>query len=456
MKDKKEGGATFEKVPKTTDNNWKAKAVSRQTTIRTQSKRIEELESSRDLWKSKYKVLKSSQKVEVSFCGKKAKKHQYSLLLILLLVKWQKYGRMSLRSCRHCLLELSLVLGLNIRIPSHVSIRWWVCKCGYYRVEKKPLDRLPYVVYIDESIIVGGEKVLLILGVLESEIDYQKGLEFSKMEVLFVGSSGSWKGDRITKIFGDIAQYYLLSYVVSDNGTNLKNACHGSSYTQIEDCTHCLANILKGMYKGDECFETFSKSVKSLRKNWFLSKEKSFYLPPTQRGKVRFANIFPVVNWASKQLEKWAEIPESVRKDLSFLEQNRELIAQLMSLENTVGQICEILKNGGYSLENKGKLEAILAKQKHAIFRQKVGEYLERLEEKRGILNRENIVCCSDIIESFFGKFKLKIDNNSPKRMTEFMYTIANFGKDFSEAEIKCALETIQISDLKSSKSKQK
>ncbi|MDZ7935016.1 MAG: hypothetical protein U5M51_08665, partial [Emticicia sp.] len=146
----------------------------------------------------------------------------------------------------------------------------------------------------------------------------------------------------------------------------------------------------------------------------------------------------------------------AIRKDLGFLEQYKELIAELMSLKNTVGQVCGILKNGGYSLENKGKLEAILSKQKHTVFRQKVGEYLERLEEKRGILNRENIVCCSDIIESFFGKFKLKIDNNSPKKMTDFMYTIANFGKEFTEAEIKHALETIQISDLKSSKSKQK
>jgi hypothetical protein len=130
-------------------------------------------------------------------------------VLVLLLVKWQKYGSMSLRSCRHCLQELVLVLGLNLRVPSH----WWVCKCGYYRVvEKAVVAGEDYVVIIDESIVLGGEKLLLILGVKEETMHFEAGLDFSAMEVLFVGGNSSWKSGQVGAKLQEIAQKYTLSF----------------------------------------------------------------------------------------------------------------------------------------------------------------------------------------------------------------------------------------------------
>ena len=231
-------------------------------------------------------------------------------------------------------------MGLNLRIPSHVSLRWWICKSGYYRIETKPVERLAYVVYVDESIVMGGQKLLLVLGILESSIGYNKGLDFSQMDVLWVGSGGSWKGETISKVLQEINQKYALSYVVSGNGTNLRRAYELSNCVHVEDCTHCLAGILKGIYQDDTVFESFSKSANSLRTHWFLSKEKSVYLPPTQRGKVRFATIFPVVEWAQKWINQWTEIPPEVQQDLVFLMESKALIAQLANLQNTVSALC--------------------------------------------------------------------------------------------------------------------
>ena len=120
---------------------------------------------------------------------------------------------------------------------------------------------------------------------------------------------------------------------------------------------------------------------------------------------MRFATIFPVVEWAQKWINQWTEIPPEVQQDLVFLMESKALIAQLANLQNTVSALCSILKIEGYSLANKEELLAILAKEKHPIFSHKVAGYIERLEEKRSLLKRENMVCCSDIIASFFGKF---------------------------------------------------
>ena len=61
-----------------------------------------------------------------------------------------------------------------------------------------------------------------------------------------------------------------------------------------------------------------------------------------------------------------------------------------------------------------------------------------------------------DIIESFFGKFKTKINANNRSGLTAFVFTIANFSQSFSVEETKNALESVQLKDLKLVKNREK
>ena len=63
-------------------------------------------------------------------------------------------------------------------------------------------------------------------------------------------------------------------------------------------------------------------------------------------------------------------------------------------------------------------------------------------------LSQANLLCSSDIIESYFGKFKTKVNPNNRSGLTEFIFTIATFGKPFSIQETKNALETIPCKRL--------
>lgn len=73
--------------------------------------------------------------------------------------------------------------------------------------------------------------------------------------------------------------------------------------------------------------------------------------------------------------------------------------------------------------------------------------YLESLSKKKEQIGADFLLCSSDIIESYFGKFKQKISPNSPHKLTEFIFTIANFSKNFIIQEVQNALE--KIKDLK-------
>lgn len=460
MKQNKTGGNLSKGQSKNTAKSWKDKAQERAKENRSLKKRNAELVSSRNLWKKKYQSGLLLPPKGLSLDSSKAKHHQYNLWFVLLLIEMQKYGGMSLRGCRHCVGTMLLILDLGCRIPSHNSIRNWLCKSGYCRVKTGQEQGGIYVIYVDESIVFGSEKVLLILGIRLENVPTDRAVSHQDMEVLYVGFSTEWKAEHIEAELSKIALNKQILYVVSDEGTNLRKAYLSCKYTHIEDCTHILANHLKRIYGEDETFEDYRKLIGKCRRDWNLSKEKSQYMPPSMRGKMRFANIFPCVDWAEKCLNNWQTLTPTIQQSLKFLKDNQVFIEELIQIEKAFKQTCEILKNDGFGIDqNKRileKLTELSLDKKSGIFIENIKQYLENLSQKSQELNQKHLLCSSDIIESFFGKFKQKINPNSRSGLTEFIFTIANFTKPFTQNEVKSALESVKVKDLKQLRNKAK
>lgn len=438
---------------KNSQNKWKDKALLRREEIARLRKRNKELLASRDAWKSKYKELKTAWQNLPILSSDCAYRHHYSLPMVVLVVGLYSYGGMSLRSCRHSLCCMLVGFGMSASVPSHGTIRNWLCKCGRYRVERRNKEVYSYVLYIDESISFGSEKILLILGVDSDAIPKGRSLKHEDMDVLFVGASTEWKGTQITQELSRLRQHHKLSYVVSDQGNNLRKAYKSVDCEHIPDVTHIAANALKRIYDKDEIFEAFRKMIAKLRRDWNLSKSKSQYMPPTMRGKMRFANIFPCINWAKKMLATWEDLPEQVQHALQFLKTQHEFIASLIQIQDVFKMLCATLKNKGFGTAQKKEIltyfESIEAQEKTAIFMRDCEQYLDNLSLKAQKLELDFLLCSSDIIESFFGKFKFKRNPNARSGLTEFIFTIATFGKPFSEKEAKAALESITCKDLR-------
>jgi hypothetical protein len=312
-----------------------------------------------------------------------------------------------------------VALGISSRIPSHNTIRNWLCKGGFHRLKTQESARGDYVIYVYESIVFGSEKILLILGVSSEKIPQNRALIHSDMEVLYVGANSEWKAEHIESELAKIAKTKQILYAVSDEGHNLRKAYKSLNYTHIEDCTHILANLIKRLYHKDETFEAFRKLIGDLRKKWNLSKENSQYMPPMMRGKMRFANIFPCVNWAKLCLEKWEILRKTVQENLVFLKENEAFIDTLIEVEHVFKMLCETLKNAGFGTAQKAAVLAELAlisasakDEKLLTFIENCKEYLDNLSQKSTLLGQAHLLASSDIIESFFGKFKTKIKAN--------------------------------------------
>jgi hypothetical protein len=443
--------------------SWKNKAQSRGAENNRLRKRIKELETSRALWKGKHDAVKKLLPKACALGEEKARRHQYSLVFVALILELHKYGAMSLRSCRHSVGCMLLSLGLTARIPSHSTIRNWLCKGGFHRISAGQSVTGEYVAYVDESIVFGSEKILLILGIPVAKIPTTRAIKHSDVEVLFVGASTEWKAEHIDIELTKIEAYKDIVYAISDEGANLRKAYKSMNYTHIEDCTHLLANHLKRLYDTDSDFIALRGLVGDLRKAWNLSANYSPYMPPTMRGKMRFANIFPCVAWAQKQLSDWANLPVLVQTKLAFLREKSAFITALGHISDLFKTVCATLKNEGFGETQKTAITSFLATTatqttdtKVLVFIANCTAYLDNLSRKSDRLAVTHLLASSDIIESFFGKFKTKINTNNRSGLTEFLFTIANFSQTFSVEETKKALEAIKLKDLKLPKKRPK
>ncbi len=78
-------------------------------------------------------------------------------------------------------------------------------------------------------------------------------------------------------------------------------------------------------------FKAFLKQSGLLRQRWVLSKNSSF-IPPSVRGKMRFANLFPLIEWAKKHLDNPENIPCEIKADLAFLNENKDWVFKTIHL----------------------------------------------------------------------------------------------------------------------------
>lgn len=433
---------------------WKIKAIERGQRLKSIRKRVKELTASRDHWRRKYFSLKNGQRE----ARRKAKRHQYSLCWVQFCLRCHQYGGLGLRACRHCLNCIYLCLNIQGRVPSHVSIRNWIIKQGYYQVHDLAKPKGEWVIWVDESVVLGAESILLVLGLPLQEWKFERPVCVSDSHVLWVESRQGWTVQQIQSILQKVKDMVDVQYVVSDQGINLCKAYAQVGLTHIPDCSHVLANGMEKLYKNDPTFDLFIRWAAQLRARWAMSRQKVAFMPPAHRTKARFANVFPLVRWAKDVLNRPQNtplvIPQEVKDELAFLEQHRSFIEELSWIDHLSSSVAKILKTQGYNSHSRDLIQQCMNHLGPYItdtikaFMDHLKGYLENLDKQSLGMELKPLICCSDVIESTFGKFKQKIHPRSPFGMTQFLLSFPNFTQTLNLDLLKTALESSTLVNL--------
>ncbi len=439
---------------------WREKAKGYREECERLKKRNKELEHSRDSWKSKakgrnkelWRLRKRLSRLPSKVCIKEqatAKGHSYSLWLMELVLLMLQKGEISYRGCCKMLVILNLMLNLDLRIPNYSTIRYWEQKLGYYRLECMAEDEeQEWVIIVDESVSIGQEKLLLLLGVNARDYFFDQALSFEHTTVLSMAISKSWKGPQIAAQIEKVrSKGYKIAYAVADQGNNIVKALKDQAIVHVLDCTHVFSLWLEKQYKNEEHFQQFCQACTTMRRKGILSKYAAL-VPPAQRAKARFLNLRPLFNWASKCLDllqdekKQAAINHLI-EHLKWIENYRSIIVELKTVLDDLHLIQRIIKVRGI---NCGTLIECLhiIDQSSMVLKLKQGlkQYLQ--STRSGQTQNNNIICCSDIIESYFGKYKLK----AGQRISQQCLRIPNYARQQNQTEIKMAMEQVKVFDL--------
>ena len=359
----------------------------------------------------------------------------------------------SFRGVSKTLVIFQCSLNIHCKSPSYQTGLLWVKKVGYYQLQKPKENADDWIIIVDESIGVGQEKVLVVLGIRRSKIEFNRPLKIQDLEPLLVKSKERWTGDMIAGQLRIVKkQIGNILYAVTDSCSTLKKGLREAEINHTYDLTHSIAIALERIYKKNNNFKEYTHKMGQMRIKLCNSKY-AHLIPPNQRSKSRFLNIDIISSWGMKVLKALETTTISIeeRKQLLWVKEKQSLIEEMNNIIDAVKQISILLKTNGLSKKTKRQCTSILKQYKTGkmkIFREHMIKYLEgniQNIQKRG----EHLLCSSDIIESTFGRYKNEISKNPMSGITDLALIIPALTINLSREEIKKAIDYSTAKQLK-------
>lgn len=343
--------------------------------------------------------------------------HTYPAQLIALAVFIVVQANGSLRCAAKTVGFVAQMLGWEFGTPSHTSVRRWVMRCGFFQLQQAAQLSGNYVALLDESIQIGREKLLLLLGIkLATDSSHCAPLRAEDVTVLGMEVQSSWTGQAVADFLSrslDRLPHVKIVHFITDGGTNLAKALSIKGFDAVSDCTHVLMNAVKKLLGSDDVLRQLHADVGQLRRRLILS-EFGYLLPPSLRDKDRFIRIFTLGKWIDRIDRWWPQLSESARTHLAFINQARPRIACMNELRAVVEQAATILKGSGLSEVTQRRWEeyVVRCRQKTDLSAE-VNSLLDTIsnyfvQHAELIARHGRLLCCTDIIESLFGRYKNK------------------------------------------------
>lgn len=361
-------------------------------------------------------------------------------------------GGVSFRGVSKVFIAINLSFNLHLRVPTHATILVWMKKQGIANFrEPNFFAHDKWVLIIDESVQFGNNKLLVALAIKETKIKSGKALKYRDVAPLIIKASTSWKSDEIKKEIEAHIDLKHISYVVSDNGNNLKGCYQLAGLTHIEDIGHKFSWFIKEAFEKHADFENYTKHLSGLRGKLSLSKF-AHLIPPNQRIISRYMNLTPLFNWGSRILKivDNKKLGEEEKEKVAFVLEYRTFILQTQRLLSVLKSVQQILKTKhlcqmtiNKCLVKLNKITDVQGKKVVEMIKNYFEKTLQKLPKSKIIL------CSSDIIESCFGKYKEVVKSNKSVGITDLCLTISCLTSSNDAEQLKKTMETVKVKQIK-------
>jgi len=349
--------------------------------------------------------------------------------------------------------------GLLGTIPCYNTIENWVKKCGLkvYETAGNSLHGIDYAQIVDESMMIGSEKLLLTLGV---PAEHQgRPLKCTDVSILDIAIAESWNGEGVGTQLQKAAKKvgYNPLYVISDNASIMNKGVRCAELKHQHDISHSLGMYLERTYKEESDFKDYLKLMTEPKLKYNMKKI-AYLLPPTQRTISRFINLSGWVKWSSKMLDIHHTLQTDEQKIFSFIPANSSLIDELSEVTMCIENIESICKHNGLSKKTvyqcQKEIEKYLLRGNSRMIH--LGECIIKFLTKEAMLIGTDVAVhnnSSDILESLFGRYKARKSPNKLNGVTPYIlfmpiYTRLTNDSQAQKFDFKATLENKRIWEI--------
>lgn len=430
--------------------------------------RLKEVSENRDKWRSRCRFLENGvqartvNKRKPKVSSEKIQGHQYSALVVRLCISAYILGNCGLRSSIKILSTLSIIVGLELgKLPAKSSLENWLKKLGYsiYVSDLPQYPECSYGLIIDESMVIGQERMFVILGMYSLKTG-SEALEMSQIKVLHMGVQPSWTGEQIAATIKKVTEKEGKppDYIISDGGITMIKGIMNAGLVRICDIGHEVARLTKKHY-GTPCLESFLAAAKQNKAKLIMTPS-SYLLCPKQRNIARFMNLKPIITWGLGILQNIGKLTPTEQVQFEWIKTHEGLLIELSKMLEKTEIILQKVKNEGLSHKTIEYCLAVLKKEQQELYSIAFTNLLIDLEayligEKEKLPDANTRWhASSDIIESLFGQYKSRKASNPQHGVTPFILFLPIMtrkvpGKDSLDIDVKGALEGVLLSDLK-------
>jgi hypothetical protein len=346
--------------------------------------------------------------------------------------------------------------------PSYSTVKRWMQKVGYYKLNQMNIPTGDWMIIIDASIQMGDQKCLVVLGCQMENFPKDRALNLEDMTILSMHVVRKFTAEVVETTLREVRKTTRnIASICSDKGSDvlrgIKDFQKSSPNTrQTCDTAHRLANFLRGRLEKNEQWKRFRQQTTQARREMQNSKISGFK-PPSPRTKARFMNVGSLIEWASDVLlllESPNELPKAQAAQLSdylgWLINYRKEILSWTCLVELGNRARHLVRKEGLHMDIPDNFICLIADlplgKDELEYSDKILDFF--LEQTRGLKPGERYIGSSEVIESFFGKLKYM-----EKEQTAFGFTslilagVACVGT-IDQEMVSRAIKTVKLSDI--------
>lgn len=313
--------------------------------------------------------------------------------------------------------------GFFGQVPSYSTINGWAQELGLsvYKESCGLLKDKRYALIVDESMMIGSEKLLLTLAAPADNAG--SALTENDVSVVDISVAKSWNGAAIKGVLERVSERigHRPEYVISDNGSTVCKAVRDAGYSHHRDISHTLGMFLERAYKKEPDFQRLSDKVQLARSKYNMQGV-AYLQPPSQRSIARFMNMSKWIEWIARMQYVYHALKDDEKRIYGFIPENASLVDELSETMRCITGIEKEVKENGWS-KKTGSLcsRLVMTCLMSGNERQrKVGsDILGYIKRELSLVNEEEAHnASSDPVESAFGVTKARSSDDKLSGVT--------------------------------------